>query len=318
MLKGLIANLPMAWSVIALIVLFIILGVAADKVIDRVKSLSVKLGLPVFILGFILGILTSFPEMAVAISSINNKALDLSMGNLLGGTIVILSLMLGLSVLINRSIDNDGEYGFLALALAYMLIPAILALKGGLGMLDGLIIIALFVLLMWRLYQGSSRSVKFRLTSLKESETMKELLIVIVGMIVVVVTADAIVELTLNALSSYSVSPYLIGLIFFPIGTNLPELTVAFASFKKKAGELSFSNLLSSALFNSLILGIVAFTQTVKLEVTGPHLVTLLTMLVLFSLVLIFYKSGKRLSRWEGAILILVYLIFIILQTGFL
>jgi len=302
------------WSITFLIILFLILGLSADKVITNVRALAVKLGLPVFILGLILGILTSSPEIAVAISSVVNNVPGLSMGNLLGGIIVMMSLVLGFSIFINRGIDNDGKSGFLSLALAYIILPPLLALKGSLNFIDGLIIILLYIVLMWRLYKQSHQGIDFKLSFLRENKIFKELLIVIVGMIIVIVSANFIVDITVNLLTEYKLSPYLIGLIFFPIGTNLPELTVAIASWRRKSGDLSFSNLLGSSLSNSLILGILATTKTVKITQTYSHLVTLIALAVLFILILIFHKSGKRLSRLEGAIILLVYLVFIIFQ----
>jgi len=302
------------WSVIFLIIFFLILGISADKVITNVRSLAIKLGLSVVVLGLILGALTSFPEIAVAISSIANNIPGLSMGNLLGGIIVMMSLVLGGSVILNRGIDNDGKSGFLSLALAYIVLPPLIALKGSLNLFDGLIIIVLYIALMWRFYKGSSYGMDFRLTILRENKIFKELIIIIVGMVIVIVSANFIVDITVNLLTEYSLSPYIIGLVFFPIGTNLPELTVAIAAWRRKSGELSFSNLLGSSISNALILGILALSGTIAITQTYSHFITLLTIITLFILILAFHKSGKRLSRLEGLVVLLIYFAFIFFQ----
>lgn len=313
-----LASLSIFWSIFFLVILFIILGFSADRVVANIRSLAIKLGLPVFVLGLVLGVLTSFPEIAVAISAIAKNVPNLSMGNLLGGIIVVMGFVLGFSVLLNQGIDNDGKSGFLSLALAYMAFPPLLALKGNLNFFDGLIIIVLYIALMWRLYRDSRQGIDFKLSFLRENKIFKELLIALVGITIVMVSANFIVNITVNLLKSYQLPPYLIGLIFFPIGTNLPEITVALASWRHKSGELSFSNLLSSSILNSLILGILALNKNIKITQLSSHLVTSITMIVLFILILIFHRSGKRLNRLEGAIILLVYIIFLVLQINYL
>lgn len=317
-ISNFLGGLSPFWSIFSLIILFIILGLSADQAVSNARALAVKLGLPVFILGLVLGVLTSFPEIAVAISAIASNVPNLSMGNLLGGIIVVMGLVLGFSVILNRGIDNDGKSGFLSLALAYMVFPPLLALKGTLNVFDGLLIIILYIVLMWRFYKDSRQGIDFRLSFLRENKIFKELLIVLVGITIVMVSANFIVSITVNLLKSYQLPPYLIGLIFFPIGTNLPEITVALASWRHKSGELSFSNLLSSSILNSLILGILALNKNIKITQLSSHLVTSITMIILFILILIFHKSGKRLSRLEGAVILLVYLVFLVLQINYL
>lgn len=317
-ISNFVNNLSLFWSIFSLIILFIILGLSADQVVFNVRALAVKLGLPVFVLGLILGVLTSFPEIAVSISAIANNVPNLSMGNLLGGIIVVMGLVLGFSVLLNRGIDNDGKSGFLSLALAYMAFPPVLALKGSLNFFDGLIIIILYIALMWRFYKDSRRGIDFKLSFLRENKIFKELLIALVGITIVMISANFIVNITVNLLKSYQLPPYLIGLIFFPIGTNLPEIMVALAAWRHKSGELSFSNLLSSSIINSLILGILALNKNIKITQSSAHLVTSITMIILFVLILVFHKSGKRLSRLEGAVLLLVYLVFLLWQITYL
>jgi len=314
MLDSFISSLSLVWAIIILMFLFFILGFSADKVISNVRALALKLGLPVFLLGLFLGVLTSFPEIAVGVNSLFDDIPNLSVGNLFGGVIVMLSLVLGTSVLLNKGIDNDGKSGFLVLSLAYIILPAILALKGDLNIIDGLIIIILYFFLIFRLYKNKRHGIDIRLTLLRENKVFKELVFIIMGTIIIIFSANFIVDITSEILGRYQLSPYIIGLIFFPIGTNLPEITVAFASWRRKSGDLSFSTLLGSSLVNALLIGILAVTNTIVITQTKSHLITMSAFVVLSILLLIFYRSGKRLSRIEGALILLVYIVFIILQ----
>jgi cation:H+ antiporter len=311
-----ISSLSLAWLIVVLMILFFILGFSADKVISNVRALALKLGLPVFILGLFLGILTSFPEMAVGINAVINDIPNLSAGNLFGGVIVMLSLILGTSVLLNKGIDNDGKNNFLFLALAYIILPVTLALKGSLNFFDGLVLVILYLLLIWRLYKDKHQGLNFRLALLRENKVFKELFIIIIGVVIIILSANFIVDITSNLLTRYNLSPYIIGLIFFPIGTNLPEITVAFASWRRRSGDLSFSTLLGSSLSNIFLIGILAMANNLQIVQTKAHIITFVTFVVLAIIVSIFYRSGKRLSRLEGGVILLVYVVFVILQMS--
>ncbi len=297
-----------------LVFLFIILGFSANQVIKNIRSLASKLGLPVFILGLILGVLTSFPEGAMSVNALLSGLPSLSMGNLFGGIIVMMSLMLGISIIINRGINNDGHNSFLYLSLGYILLPMLLALKGSLNLYDGLLLIILYFLLIWRLYKINNNGLKFKLSFLKENKIFSEILIILLGIIVIILTTNFIVKVTANLLIEYNLSAYLVGLLLFPLGTNLPELTVIVASWRRKAGELSFSTLLGSSLANILIIGVLATTRSFNIVRDYSHYITLIFLVILSILLVIFYRSGKKLSRLEGAIILFVYVLFVIFQ----
>lgn len=306
--------LPPIISIILLIILFVILGFSANQVINNVRSLASKLGVPVFLLGLILGVLTSFPEVVVSINALFNGLPSLITGNLFGGIIVMLSLVLGISIILNRGINNDGNYTFLFLALGYILLPLLLALKGSLNVIDGLVLVILYFLLIWRLYRTNQGGLNLRISFLRGNKILRELLMIIFGIIIIVISANFIVKITSDLLIEYNLSAYLVGLLFFPLGTNLPELTVAIASWRRKAGELSFSTLLGSSLTNILIIGVLAMTRSFSIVRDYSHFVTLIFLVVLSVFLIIFYRSGKRLSRLEGAGLLLIYILFVIFQ----
>ena len=297
-----------------LIGLFIILSVSADQVAKNLRIIAVKLGLPIFLLGLLLGLLTSLPEGAIAVNAVIGATPDLSTGNLFGGTIIIFSLILGIGVVLNKEIDNDGRLGFLVLYFLYILLPFFLALKGSLNRFDGALLIILYILFLAGLYKDNHHIFNIKIAVINKTKAFKEILIVLTGLITILLSSHYIIELTISLLKQYSLSPFLIGLIFFPLGTNLPELTVAIASWRRKDKELSFSNLLGSAVTNILMIGALATVKTYYVTQAYNHLLAFLFTFILAIVLLIFYYSNKRLSRWEGIILIVIYLIYMLLQ----
>jgi len=301
-------------SIISLIGLFLILGLSADQVAKNLRIIAAKLGLPIFLFGLLLGLLTSFPEIAIAVNAVNNGIQGLSVGNLIGGMIALLSLIMGISVVLHGEVKNDGRLSFLAISFAYIITPLILATDGQLDFKDGLVLIILYFVIMAYLYYTNRDSSGIKVSIVVESKVIKELMIALIGIALVVVASHYIIIITQDLLTQYNLSPFVIGLIFFPIGTNLPELTVAVASWRRRDKELSFSNLLGSAITNVMMIGILVAVAPYAVKHVYSYTIAFITLAVVLTLLFIFYRTGKRLAHWEGWILIAVYLIFLAFQ----
>lgn len=306
--------MPALVSLSLLVILFAILSLSADQVAKNLRVMAVKLGLPIFLLGLVLGLLTSFPEGAIAINAMIGNVQGLSIGNLLGGIIVMFSLILGIGIILNKEITNDGRLSYLLLCFGYLIMPLALALKGSLNYIDGFFLIILYFMLMARLYHSNHQMFSLKIALVSETKIVRETLIVLGGIVLILLTSHFIINITGDLLQQYKLSPFLIGLLFFPICTNLPELTVAIASWRRRDKELSFSNLLGSSAANVLMIGVLVTIKTFTFNNNYNYWVTLIFLIALAILLLIFYRSGKRLTRWEGITLLAVYLLFMILQ----
>jgi Ca2+/Na+ antiporter len=77
------------------------------------------------------------------------------------------------------------------------------------------------------------------------------------------------------------------------------------------------SNLLGSGMANMLIVGVFSVIKPFQVNIDISYYILIGGLVVLFTLVLIFYYTGLVLKRGEGIVLILVYFSFIILQIIF-
>ncbi len=109
-----------------------------------------------------------------------------------------------------------------------------------------------------------------------------------------------------------NISKLFVGLVIFSIGTNLPEISIALASWRKKSSELSLSHLVSSSFTNVLLLGLLASFNTINFQVNISYWLVAIFMFLLLILFSIFYYTGKKLSRNEGFILVFIYLLFLV------
>lgn len=297
-----------------IIFLFAVLGIAAALTVKNIRYFASVLKIRLFVFGILLGLITTLPELSVGINAIIDKAASLSVGNLLGGIIVIFGLILGASLLLNRQIITGGELKILIPEVAIIFSPILFGLDGNYGLLDGLIMVGLYLGLIFYLYRANHSFGLSHLKLIDKNKIAKAVLWSIVGIILVLLASHWIVERTLDLLNYINVSKLMIGVLVFAVGTNLPEITIAITSWRKKTSELSLSHLVSSAFTNVLVLGILAAIRPITFVVGPAYWVLAIFMGLILTAFLFFYHSNKKMDRREGLILLFIYILFLIVN----
>ncbi|MFA4942000.1 MAG: hypothetical protein WC582_05455, partial [Patescibacteria group bacterium] len=243
-----------------------------------------------------------------------NGIASLSVGNLLGGVIVILGLVLGSSLLLNRKIITDGNLKIIIPQVAIIFLALLLGIKGGYGLIDGLIMVGLYFGLIFYLYQVNRSYGSESFALLEKNKIIKAVFFSFVGVVAILLLSNWIVKITLGLLQDWQISKLLLGLLIFSIGTNLPEISIAITSWRKKSSELSLSHLLSSAFTNVLILGILAAIRPINIVIGPAFYILSIFLTAVLLLFLFFYHSGKKMDRVEGAILLACYILFLLVN----
>lgn len=300
--------------IIALIILFYLLGKSADLVILNVRRLGEALGVKIFAFGIILGFLTSLPELSVGVNSLLLNIRSLSLGNLLGGILVIFGLVLGVSAILNRNIETGAKAGSFLPIVIFIMAPLLLGLDGALSRIDGVAIIIGYALVLWYLLARGPREKFERHDSIRG--IAGKTLFILIGVVAVLVISHFIIQVTLLLTEGLGISPFVIGIVLFAIGTNLPEIIIAIRSWKRNVEELSLSNLVGSAIANPAIVGIFAVIKPMTAEVGPSYYLLLIFTLVLLAVLNRFYETDKKLTRLEGIALVSFYALFIVLQAA--
>jgi len=296
---------------ILLLLLFAVLGVAADFTVKNIKYITSLLKIRLFAFGILLGLITTLPELSVGINATIDKAASLSVGNLLGGIMVIFGLILGVSLILNREIITDGNIKTLIPGVALIFSPILFGLDGNYGLFDGLAMIFLYLGLVFHLYQTDQAFNFPNLSIINKNKIAKATFISIIGIITILLASHWIVKTTLDLLNFINVSKLVVGVLIFAIGTNLPEITIAIASWRKKTSELCLSHLLSSAFANVLILGILASIRPITFAISPNFWLLAIAIAIILLSFLLFYLSGKKMDRREGFVLLLIYVLFV-------
>ena len=295
-----------------LIFLFAILGFLADQVVKNIKFITSTLKIKLFAVGIILGIITTLPELSIGINAITENVGSISIGNLLGGIIVIMGLILGVSLLLNRKIETDSNIKLLIPSAIIILLSVFLGVDGQYTFLDGLIMVISYICLVFYLYYTNYSLEKRDLIYVEKRKIIKAFFLSIVGVILIILVSDRIIDISIDILNNLNISKFVMGLVIFSIGTNLPEITIAITSWKQKASELSLSHLISSAFTNILILGTLVIIKPIKFTIGIPYYTTAFFLVVLLLSLIFFSYSEKKLDRKEGILLLGIYLSFLI------
>ena len=108
-------------------------------------------------------------------------------------------------------------------------------------------------------------------------------------------------------------APFLVGLFLVAVGTSLPELSFEIEAIRKKEVGMVYGNLLGSIVANSsLILGVTALIVPIRLSERDveSYLVATVAFVLVFGAFWWLVRTKKRLDRWEGGVLVLIYGLF--------
>lgn len=302
-----------------IVVLFFIISKAADFLVGGLVDVGKRFRLSDFTVGFlILGIATSSPELFIGIQSVSTQVPELAFGNLVGASFVLVTLVAGIAALRNKGFSLDGQLSRRAFSISSLLIlsPLALALDGYLSRIDGLLLVALYAVYVGTVF-FHRRTLPFEeiFHARKPSRTVFN---IVAGLALLLISSRVIVLLG-ELLAEIAHIPLVVtGIVLFGLGTNLPEIMLAFRAKKFGHSSLSFGNIVGSAASNSLIVGVVCilspftFTVPALLVSSGSFLVLGLALFTIFTL------SKNTLNMNEGLGLIAIYASFIIAEYALL
>jgi cation:H+ antiporter len=298
-------------NIVTLFILFLILGFFADTFATASKKLADQLCLPIFTVGIIFGFITTLPETSIGLSAIQNDLSSIAFGNLIGGILVILFLIIGISAITQKQIPTKQIKYSLFPYLITLLLPSILILDGKLSVIDSLIIISTF--LATTVYQyKKSKQLGFCFPKFNKTDVTKEIFFILISIFFIVLIPNWILEITSEILAKYEFNQLLIGSVLFSIGTNLPEIAITFSGIKKKSADFSISYLMSAALAHIPIIALLSLIGTISLNIDSNFLILNAFLIIGLLLLNSFIKSNSSISRTEGIALTFIYFGFIL------
>lgn len=297
---------------------------SADKFVDGAASIARHLNVSPMIIGLtIVSLCTSFPEMLVAAIAAYDGNSDLGIGNALGSNIANIGLVLGVTALIAPlSVHSMALKRELPVLFLVMLLALGLMLDGELGRMDGVILLAGLVAMLWWLTRLGLQDRNDPLEREYSNEIPADMTMgvsvawFLAGLVLLLISSRVVVWGSVEIALYFGISDLVIGLTIIAFGTSLPELMASIMSVKKGEDDLAIGNVLGSNMFNILaVLSMPALISPQAFAVDALHrdfpIMVGFTVL-LFLLVRGFRMKGK-LGRIDGAILFIGFISYLFL-----
>lgn len=145
--------------------------------------------------------------------------------------------------------------------------------------------------------------------------TRTELAWIFLGVALLLFAADMLVKVGTRIAVAVNIPLLLIGLLVVALGTSLPELAFELKAVREKETSMVFGDLLGSIVANgTLVIGLTSLIKPIKIQAFDEYLLATMAFVFAFGFFYFFIRTKKTLERWEGASLLVIYLIFVILE----
>ena len=322
--------------------LFLVAGLAllifgGEGLVRGSVSVARKLNISELVIGLTLvGCGTSMPELVTSLRAIDTGAVGISIGNVIGSNIANVLLVLGAAALVRpilthpRALMRDAAVvvGATAALCGLIWFDAFTRLTGFLLLAALILYIALSLLADQKgdtpeaeLHVGEGEIVT------SEFGMAKGLLIAAAGLAGIVYGASLLVDGAVGIARGLGISETVIGMSIVAIGTSLPELATSLVAATRGKSDVALGNIIGSNIFNILgILGVTALVHPFSvfqdhagdiageaMQGAGQGIVTggdIGALVLSLFFLLLFGITAKRIARWEGALLLAGYVLY--------
>jgi len=335
---------PILWIIVLATALYILLK-ASDYFVDGAERLGLHFNIKPFVIGvFILGFGTSLPELVISIISTVKDSSEIVIGNVLGSNITNIFLVLGVAAIIVKK--SKIHFNFLEFDLPLFITSAFLITltiwDGVFNITDGLFFLLIFVI--YVIYTVSNHRKTKRIIPEKLKEIEKEKLKpipetfrynlktlslkiyhlakkgrevnwlmvakLVISPVFIYLGAQYTVEAVINLSQIFNIGTDIIAASVIALGTSLPELSISFAALKKGKIDEMLGNVIGSNIFNIfVVMGVSALIS----ELIIPQIIitTILPIMLIAVIICFVIIYDKKITRWEGIILLILYISYL-------
>ena len=287
----------------------------AYLLVEGATRLARAAGVPPLVVGLtVVAYGTSAPELAVSLQAAVAGSAGVAVGNVVGSNIFNVLFVLGISALIAPLVvDRDVLRRDIWVMIGVSAILWALSADGSVNRLEGLgLTLGGFGYTVWLV--RSSRAAARTEAKTDEAEhggsrIGRAIVEVVVGLALLVLGANWLVQSATAWAQSLGVSDLIIGLTVVAAGTSLPEVAASVAAALRGERDLAVGNVVGSNIFNILfVLGLSAAVSPGAIEVSaGAWREDMPVMLAAAIACLPAAFTFSRIDRWEGALFVAAY-----------
>ncbi len=301
----------------------------ADFLVDGASRLAKHLGVAPVIIGVtVVALGTTMPELSVSLLASLEGNGEIAVGNAVGSIITNIGLVLALAALISpirlKEVTRKHELPLMVLAVVLLMILSFDFISGPrsemfLSRSDGIIMVGGFFIFLYYMFQRTKKHKKGGLEKeiiIKENVKNRKnpwtyVLLIILGIAGVAIGGKLIVDSAVFIARSIGITEAAISLTLLAAGTSLPEITTVIVAAAKRQSDIAMGDIIGSNIFNVVyVLGFSALVATVSI----PSFFIVDMVVALFFVVLLvpMFATDRRLSKAEGALLLMMYIGYIV------
>lgn len=300
------------WLIIFVLALIVLIK-SSDFFTDSAEKIGLYFGLPAFIVGVtIVAIGTSLPELVSSIIAVIEHSSEIVVGDVVGSNITNIFLVLGVAAILGRRLKITYELIHVDLPLlvgsAFFLVFTLW--DGKFNFFESLL--ALLGIVLYFLYTISSETKEKSDGSEKKKRkiSLKDFLILIVSSVFIYLGAKYTVDSIVKISEILKIGKEIISASALALGTSLPELVVSATAAKKGNPEMAVGNVLGSNIFNSF--AVMSISGLIGTLVIPKTIISFgLPVMVSATLLYFFITQDQEITKWEGYLLIIFYILFI-------
>jgi cation:H+ antiporter len=297
----------------------VLLAVGGELLVRGAVGMAARLGISPLLAGLtIVGFGTSTPELATSVQAAMAGSPGIAIGNVVGSNIANILFILGLSAVILPLSVNPASFARDSIALGGSALLATGAvLLGMIELLPGIVLLAALTGYVWWAYKSESASHDAEAVRHEHEAEDRPVppntgpvvlgAMILAGLAAAIFGAGWLVDGAIVLASAAGVSQSVIGLTVVAVGTSLPELIACIVAVLRKHEDVALGNVVGSNIYNLCgILGLTALIHPIEVPAEIAAF-DIWVMLGVTALLIVQLRSGWRLSRIEGVLLMALY-----------
>lgn len=317
----------MVFQILIFFVSIIVLSWLSSQLVKTMVDIAKYLHWREFIIAFfMMAFAASLPNLFVDLNAAFRGLPQIAFGDIIGGNLVDLTLVAAIAVFFTKKtlpVDSRMVQGSALFTILIAILPLFMIFDGNLTRGDGVVLILSFAAYSYWLFSKEERFKKFYKTNKKEPSWLMRGKF---GFIVNSAKAALLLALLLTAsfgvinsaqffAGRLGVSLSLVGILIVGLGNCFPEIYFSIISAKRGEGWMVLGDLMGSVIIcATLVLGIVALAAPFEITDFSPFVIARAFTIIAALFFLIIVRTGQKITKKEGLILLSVYLTFLLTE----
>lgn len=289
----------------------------ADRFTDGACAIARRWNVSEMVIGLtIVALGTSLPEFMVSFFSVLKGSADMSVGNIVGSNIFNTLVIVGASALMMKMPVERTllVYDIPISMLAACSLHFVATSDGNIRRAEGLALLIFFCAFIyytfWRARKNKSDAEQ-KISKAEQMSILKIFMLLVIGCACLVYGGQLMVNNAAELAREWGISERIIGLTILAVGTSLPELATSMMAARKGSDGLALGNAIGSNVFNiAFVIGICSIVKPIA--VSDISIADWFTLIFSNVLLWVLAFSGRRLTKWEGAVLVAAYIAYLL------